>query len=102
MNLRMNGDNLAGRFSGGNKRKLMVACSLIGNPKAILLDEPSTGMDPEAKRFMWNSISKFKKGSGVVMTTHSMDEAEALADYLGIMKQGEFKFIGTLMQLRSM
>jgi len=67
-----------------------------------LLDEPSTGMDPEAKRFMWNSISKFKRGSGVVMTTHSMDEAEALADYLGIMKQGEFKFIGTLMQLRSM
>lgn len=97
----MNGDNLAGRFSGGNKRKLMVACSLIGNPKAILLDEPSTGMDPEAKRFMWNSIKKFKKDSGVVMTTHSMDEAEALADYLAIMKQGEFKFTGTLSQLRN-
>jgi len=96
----MNGDNLAGRFSGGNKRKLMVACALIGNPKAILLDEPSTGMDPEAKRFMWNSIKKFKKDSGVVMTTHSLDEAEALADYLAIMKQGEFKFIGTLSELR--
>lgn len=101
MNLRMNGDNLAGRFSGGNKRKLMVACSLIGNPKAIMLDEPSTGMDPEAKRFMWNSIKKFKQDSGVVMTTHSMDEAEALADYLAIMKQGEFKFTGTLSQLRN-
>eukprot|EP00801_Mesodinium_rubrum_P000481 Mrub_00481.p1 GENE.Mrub_00481~~Mrub_00481.p1 ORF type:complete len:729 (-),score=138.30 Mrub_00481:159-2345(-) len=101
MNLRMNGDNLAGRFSGGNKRKLMVACSLIGNPKAIMLDEPSTGMDPEAKRFMWNSIKKFKKDSGVIMTTHSMDEAEALADYLAIMKQGEFKFIGSLSTLRS-
>jgi len=101
MNLRMNGDNLAGRFSGGNKRKLMVACSLIGNPKAILLDEPSTGMDPEAKRFMWNSIKKFKQDSGVVLTTHSMDEAEALADMLAIMKQGEFKFVGTLSQLRN-
>jgi len=101
MNLRMNADNLAGRFSGGNKRKLMVACALIGNPKAILLDEPSTGMDPEAKRFMWNSIKKFKKDSGVVMTTHSMDEAEALADNLAIMKQGEFKFVGTLSQLRA-
>jgi len=78
----------------------MVACSLIGSPKAILLDEPSTGMDPEAKRFMWNSIKKFKKDSGVVMTTHSMDEAEALADNLAIMKQGEFKFTGTLSQLR--
>lgn len=101
MNLKMNGDNLAGRFSGGNKRKLMVACSLIGNPKAILLDEPSTGMDPEAKRFMWNSIKKFKQDSGVVLTTHSMDEAEALADMLAIMKQGEFKFVGTLSQLRN-
>lgn len=100
MNLRMNGDNLAGRFSGGNKRKLMVACSLIGNPKAIFLDEPSTGMDPEAKRFMWNSIKKFKTDSGVIMTTHSMDEAEALADQLAIMKHGEFKFVGTLSQLR--
>jgi len=101
MNLKMNGDNLAGRFSGGNKRKLMVACALIGNPKAILLDEPSTGMDPEAKRFMWTSIKKFKKDSCVVMTTHSMDEAEALADNLAIMKQGEFKFVGTLSQLRN-
>eukprot|EP00801_Mesodinium_rubrum_P001109 Mrub_01109.p1 GENE.Mrub_01109~~Mrub_01109.p1 ORF type:complete len:782 (-),score=153.79 Mrub_01109:67-2325(-) len=101
MNLRMNGEILAGRFSEGNKRKLMVACALIGKPKAILLDEPSTGMDPEAKRFMWNSIQKFKRDSGVVMTTHSMDEAEALADHLAIMKQGEFKFVGTLSQLRS-
>jgi len=97
----MNKDNLAGRFSGGNKRKLMVACALIGNPKAIFLDEPSTGMDPEAKRFMWNSIKKFKQESGVVLTTHSMDEAEALADMLAIMKNGEFKFIGTLTQLKN-
>lgn len=101
LNLRMNGDNLAGKFSGGNKRKLMVACSLIGNPKAILLDEPSSGMDPEAKRFMWNSIKKFKKDSGVILTTHSMDEAEALADQIAIMKHGEFKFTGTLSQLRN-
>lgn len=97
----MNGDNVAGKFSGGNKRKLMVACSLIGNPKAILLDEPSSGMDPEAKRFMWNSIKKFKKDSGVILTTHSMDEAEALADQIAIMKHGEFKFTGTLSQLRN-
>jgi len=56
MNLKMNGDTLAGNYSGGNKRKLMVAISMIGHPAAIFLDEPSTGMDPEAKRFMWNSI----------------------------------------------
>jgi len=58
MNLRMNGDTLAGQYSGGNKRKLMAAIAMIGNPSVIFLDEPSTGMDPEAKRFMWNTIKK--------------------------------------------
>jgi len=58
MNLRMNGDTLAGQYSGGNKRKLQVAIAMIGHPEMIFLDEPSTGMDPEAKRFMWNSIKK--------------------------------------------
>lgn len=100
MNLRMNGDNLAGLFSGGNKRKLMTACALIGNPKAILMDEPSTGMDPEAKRFMWNTIKKFKNGSSVILTTHSMDEAEALADKLAIMKDGRLVQAGTLVDLK--
>ena len=101
MNLRMNGDNLAGLYSGGNKRKLMVACALIGSPDAILLDEPSTGMDPEAKRFMWNSIKKLKQDSGVVLTTKSMDLAKSLADELAIMKKGESKFTGTHSQLRN-
>lgn len=58
MNLRMNGESLAGDYSGGNKRKLMVAIAMIGYPTVLFLDEPSTGMDPEAKRFMWNSIKK--------------------------------------------
>lgn len=70
----------------------MTAISMIGLPKTMLLDEPSTGVDPEAKRFMWKTIKHFKKKSSVIMTTHSIDEAEALADKIIVMKNGEFKF----------
>lgn len=90
MNLVMNKDNIAGQYSGGNKRKLIVAVSMIGSAKVIYMDEPSTGMDPEAKRFMWNSIKSFKKNSSIILTTHSMDEAESLADNIAIMKEGKF------------
>lgn len=90
MNLEMNGDTLVGQYSGGNKRKLLVAVAMIGHPQAILLDEPSTGMDPEAKRFMWNAIKKYKTSSSIVLTTHSMDEAESLADNILVMKNGQF------------
>lgn len=65
-------------LSGGNKRKLCVAIAMLGNPPIILLDEPSTGIDPKAKRFMWDiisRISKKRKQSAVVLTTHSMEEA---------------------------
>lgn len=86
----MNGDLLVGQYSGGNKRKLMVAVAMIANPSVIFLDEPSTGMDPEAKRFMWGAIKRYKEGSAVVLTTHSMDEAENLADKIIIMKDGKF------------
>lgn len=85
-------------LSGGNKRKLCVAISLLGNPSIILLDEPSAGMDPESRRFMWSVIGKIaqKKTSAVVLTTHSMDEAEALSTKMGIMvKGGIFKCFGS-------
>ena len=81
----------ARQLSGGNKRKLCVAVAMIGNPPIVLLDEPSTGIDPKAKRFMWNvisRISKMRKKSAVVLTTHSMEEAEALSTKIGIMVQG--------------
>lgn len=68
----------AGTLSGGNKRKLSVAMAIIGNPPIILLDEPSAGMDPEARRFMWSvvaNISQRDKQSAVILTTHSMEEA---------------------------
>ena len=71
----------ANKLSGGNKRKLSVAMAVIGNPPLIFLDEPSTGVDPQAKRFMWDIVSKIStqiKKSAVIIKTHSIKEAEAL------------------------
>jgi ATP-binding cassette subfamily A (ABC1) protein 3 len=76
---------------------------MIGNPPIILLDEPSTGMDPEARRFMWSVIHKMStkgKKSSVIMTTHSMDEAETLCRRMGIMVNGEFVCIGTANEIK--
>ena len=66
----------AGTYSGGNKRKLSVAIALLGNPPIVFLDEPSSGMDPQARRFMWSVVGRVSTGSkksSVVLTTHSMD-----------------------------
>jgi len=81
----------SGTLSGGNKRKLSVAMAIIGNPPIILLDEPSAGMDPQARRFMWQVVEKISqrdKKSAVILTSHSMEEAEALSTKLGIMVRG--------------
>ena len=94
---------IARRLSGGNKRKLSVAISMLGNPPIILLDEPSTGMDPEARRFMWSVIHKMStKGrkSSIILTTHSMDEAETLCKRMGIMVNGEFVCMGSAAQIK--
>ena len=91
-------NKVAGRLSGGNKRKLSVAISMICNPPIVLLDEPSTGMDPEARRFMWAVIHKLTSKSDsncVIMTTHAMDEAETLCRRMDIMVNGEFVCLGT-------
>ena len=90
-------NKIAGRLSGGNKRKLTVAIAFLCNPPIVLLDEPSTGMDPEARRFMWSVIHKIStkgKKASVIMTTHSMDEAETLCKRLAIMVKGEFACLG--------
>ena len=104
MNLEEYEDKLSGTLSGGNKRKLSVAMAMIGNPNIIFLDEPSTGMDPKARRFMWKIISRIaseKKQSTIILTTHSMEEAEALSTKLGIMVNGNFKCIGTPQHIKS-
>jgi ATP-binding cassette subfamily A (ABC1) protein 3 len=87
----------AGTLSGGNKRKLSTAIATLSNPKVIFLDEPSTGMDPEARRFMWDVISRItpqKKQSSIVLTTHVMEEAEALCTKIGIMVNGGLTCLG--------
>ena len=103
MSLQEYTNKVAGKLSGGNKRKLSVAISLLCTPQIILLDEPSTGMDPEARRFMWSIIHKTSlksKNSSVVMTTHSMDEAETLCRRMGIMVNGEFVCLGKANQIK--
>ncbi|XP_065067747.1 ATP-binding cassette sub-family A member 2-like [Rhopilema esculentum] len=90
-------------YSGGNKRKLSAAIALIGNPPLIFMDEPTTGMDPGARRFLWNLIlSIIRKGNrSVVLTSHSMEECEALCTRLVIMVNGKFKCLGSTQHLKN-
>lgn len=90
----------AGAFSGGMKRRLCVAISLIGDPTIVLLDEPTTGLDPDARKQLWTVIKKQKETSCMMLTTHSMEEAEVLCDRLGIFAGGELKCIGTSSDLK--
>lgn len=89
-------------LSGGNKRKLCVANCLIGSPKLLFFDEPSTGLDPLAKRFLWHSLQQGLKArdSSIVLTTHSMNEAESLAHKTGILINGRFFCIGQTEMLK--
>uniref|UniRef100_A0A670JDL6 P-type phospholipid transporter n=1 Tax=Podarcis muralis TaxID=64176 RepID=A0A670JDL6_PODMU len=101
LGLLMYADQLAGTYSGGNKRKLSTAIALIGCPPLVLLDEPTTGMDPQSRRFLWNSIvSVIRDGRAVVLTSHSMEECEALCTRLAIMVKGTFKCLGTIQHLK--
>ena len=98
MNLAQYKNKISGQLSGGNKRKLSVSIAMICNPPIVFLDEPSTGMDPEARRFMWSVIHKIStrsKRSSVIMTTHSMDEAETLCRRIGILVNGQFACMGS-------
>jgi ATP-binding cassette subfamily A (ABC1) protein 3 len=85
-------------LSGGNKRKLCVSIALIGGPDLLFFDEPSSGLDPIAKRFLWNSLKDNlqKKNSSIVLTTHSMEEAETLCNKIGILINGRFICFGTV------
>ncbi|XP_072306658.1 retinal-specific phospholipid-transporting ATPase ABCA4-like isoform X1 [Eucyclogobius newberryi] len=91
----------AGTYSGGNRRKLSTAIAMIGCPALVLLDEPTTGMDPLSRRFLWNSIvSVIQDKRAVVLTSHSMEECEALCTRLAIMVNGSFKCLGTIQHLK--
>lgn len=90
---------MASKLSGGNKRKLSLGIALMGNPSVLLLDEPSSGMDAASKRVMWRTLRAVSSGRSLVLTTHSMEEADALADRAGIMAR-RMLALGTSDQLR--
>jgi ATP-binding cassette subfamily A (ABC1) protein 3 len=88
-------------LSGGNKRKLSLGIALIGDPTVLLIDESSSGLDPVAKRRMWSLISRAAKNRSIILTTHQMEEAEALCTRAGIMGNGELLCLGSVQHLKS-
>lgn len=91
---------LASKLSGGQKRRLSIAISLLGNPQVVFLDEPTTGLDPVIRRQIWSIINQSRKETTIVLTTHSMEEAEALCTKIGIMSKGSLLCCGTLGRLK--
>lgn len=93
-------DAMVGKLSGGQKQRLAVATALVGNPKILFLDEPTTGLDPQSRRQLWEIVRQFQQRRGtVLLTTHYMDEAERLCDRLAIIDQGKIISEGTPAEL---
>jgi ABC-2 type transport system ATP-binding protein len=90
-------------YSGGMRRRLDIAMSLIGNPPVIFLDEPTTGLDPQSRVEVWNSVKELAaQGTTVLLTTQYLDEAEQLADRIAILHQGRIIANGTLSELKQL
>ncbi|HEU4641773.1 MAG TPA: ABC transporter ATP-binding protein [Gemmatimonadaceae bacterium] len=89
-----------GGLSGGQKQRLALACALVGDPELLFLDEPTTGLDPQARRQLWELIERFRAdGRTILLTTHYMDEAERLCDRIAIMDHGKVIALGTPREL---
>ncbi|MEL6327730.1 MAG: ABC transporter ATP-binding protein, partial [Cyanobacteria bacterium J06626_23] len=100
VNLTDRGDAQVDELSGGMKRRLVLARALINRPKLVFLDEPTTGLDPDARQDFWRLVLGLKaEGSGVLLTTHYMDEAQRLCDRILLMQQGKIIDQGTPMEL---
>lgn len=91
----------AGKLSGGWQRRLSIAMALIGEPKILFLDEPTLGLDVLARSELWDVIRALKGNTTIVLTTHYMEEAEALSDRVGIMKDGRLLFCGTAAEIKT-
>lgn len=94
-------DDIAKNLSGGQKRKLSLAIAFIGDSKIIYLDEPTSGMDTSARRYVWEMLKKYKNDKIVVLTTHYMDEADYLGDRIGIMGEGKLICCGSSVFLKN-
>lgn len=94
------GQQRSSAYSGGMKRRLSVAIALLGDPKIVYLDEPTTGMDPISRRYVWDIIQEAKVGRAIVLTTHSMEEADILGDRIAIMAKGRLRCLGTSLRLK--
>nr|XP_031327040.1 ATP-binding cassette sub-family A member 3-like [Camelus dromedarius] len=102
MHLETHADKYIYTYSGGNKRKLNTAIALMGKSSVVFLDEPSTGMDPVARRLLWDTVTWMcKTGKAIIITSHSMEECEALCTRLAIMVKGQFKCLGSPQHLRN-
>jgi ABC-2 type transport system ATP-binding protein len=89
-----------GKLSGGQKQRLSVACGLAGGPDLLFLDEPTTGLDPQSRRQLWDVLAQYRsRGGTIVLTTHYMDEAEVLCDRVAIVDQGRVIALGTPREL---
>jgi ABC-2 type transport system ATP-binding protein len=93
-------DSWVGKLSGGQRQRLAVATALVGNPSVLFLDEPTTGLDPQSRRQLWDIVRQFqKRGGTILLTTHYMDEAERLCDRLAIIDHGQIIAEGTPLEL---
>ncbi|XP_012500397.1 PREDICTED: ATP-binding cassette sub-family A member 3-like [Propithecus coquereli] len=102
LELESHADKLISTYSGGNKRRLSTAIALMGKPSIIFLDEPSTGMDPAARRLLWNTVTQAREsGKAIIITSHSMEECDALCTRLAIMVQGKFMCLGSPQHLKN-
>lgn len=90
----------AGKLSGGWQRRLSIAMALVSEPKVLFLDEPTLGLDVIARSELWDLIESLKGKTTIVLTTHYMEEAEALSDRLGVMKNGRLLFTGTVKEMK--
>ena len=100
LSLQEKADALVGKLSGGQKQRLAVATALVANPKILFLDEPTTGLDPQSRRQLWEIIRQFQNRNGtVLLTTHYMDEAERLCDRLAIIDHGQIIASGSPSEL---
>jgi ABC-2 type transport system ATP-binding protein len=93
-------DARVGQLSGGQRQRMALACALVGDPQLLFLDEPTTGLDPQSRRQLWELIERFKAGGrSILLTTHYMDEAERLCDRVAIVDHGRVIAQGTPVEL---